>query len=95
VANSLNHRSIHPSEFRRGITVATVGSGIGFLLAFTGLTTYSSVTDDFFIEDACDVCRFSSPLWLRRVFFRRLLRRRHVEAAAADRDSFSLLTVLS
>jgi len=30
---------------RRGITVAIVGSGIGFLLAFTGLTTYSARTD--------------------------------------------------
>ena len=31
---------------RRGITVAIVGSGIGFLLALTGLTTYSVRTDD-------------------------------------------------
>jgi len=47
VANVLNHHSNHPSSggLRRGITVAIVGSGIGFLLAFTGLTTYSARTD--------------------------------------------------
>jgi|SRR3981081_1921510 hypothetical protein len=46
VANSLNHPSNHPSScgLRRGITVAIVGLGIGFLLAFTGLT-YSLRTD--------------------------------------------------
>ena len=47
MANSLNHPSSHPSSggLRRGITVAIVGSGIGFLLAFTGLTTYPPRTD--------------------------------------------------
>jgi hypothetical protein len=47
VANSLNH-PISQSSFgglRRRITFAIVGSGIGFLLAFTGLTTYSARTD--------------------------------------------------
>ena len=40
--------SQYPSEFwrlRRGITVAIVGSRIGFLWAFTGLTTYPPRTD--------------------------------------------------
>ncbi len=47
VANSLNHPISQSSSggLRRGITVAIVGSGIGFLLAFTGLTTYSARTD--------------------------------------------------
>jgi hypothetical protein len=47
VANVLNHHSNHPSSggLRRGITVAIVSLGIGFLLAFTGLTIYSSRTD--------------------------------------------------
>ena len=45
--NSPNRSSSQSSSggLRRGITVAVVGSGIGFLLAFTGLTTYSSRTD--------------------------------------------------
>lgn len=39
VANSLNPPSIHPSSgsLRRGIKVAIIGLGIGFLVAFTGL----------------------------------------------------------
>ena len=47
VANSLNHPICQSSSggMRRGITVAIVGSGIGFLLAFTCLTTYSARTD--------------------------------------------------
>ena len=47
MANSLKHTSIHPSSggLRRGITVAIVSLGIGFLLVFTGLTIYSSRTD--------------------------------------------------
>ena len=47
MANVLNHHSNHPSSggLRRGITVAIVSLGIGFLLAFTGLTIYSSRTD--------------------------------------------------
>ena len=47
MANRLNHPISQSSSggLRRGITVAIVGSGIGFLLAFTGLTTYSARTD--------------------------------------------------
>ena len=47
MANSVNHPISQSSSggLRRGITVAIVGSGIGFLLAFTGLTTYSARTD--------------------------------------------------
>jgi hypothetical protein len=47
LANSLNNPMSKSSSggLRRGITVAIVGSGIGFLLAFTGLTTYSARTD--------------------------------------------------
>jgi hypothetical protein len=47
VANSPNHPRSQPSSgsLRRGLTVAIVGSGIGFLLAFSGLTTYSVRTD--------------------------------------------------
>jgi hypothetical protein len=47
VANSPNHPNSQSSSggLRRGIAVAIVGSGIAFLLAFTGLTTYSSRTD--------------------------------------------------
>ena len=47
-ANSLNNPMSQFSSggLRRGITVAIVGSGIGFLLALTGLTTYSVRTDD-------------------------------------------------
>jgi hypothetical protein len=47
VANSSNHPSSQSNSggLRRGITAAIVGSGIGFLLAFTGLTTYPSRTD--------------------------------------------------
>ena len=41
LANSLNNPMTQSSSggLRRGITVAIVGSGFGFLLAFTGLTT--------------------------------------------------------
>jgi hypothetical protein len=47
LANSLNHPMSQSSSggLRRGITVAIVGSGIGLLLAFTGLTTYFARTD--------------------------------------------------
>jgi hypothetical protein len=47
LANSLNNPMSQSSSggLRRGITVAIVGSGIGFLLAFTGLATYSARTD--------------------------------------------------
>ena len=46
MANSVNNPMSQSSYggLRRGITVAIVGSGIGFL-AFTGLTTYSARTD--------------------------------------------------
>ena len=46
MANVLNHHSNHPSSGGlRRFTVAIVSLGIGLLLAFTGLTIYSSRTD--------------------------------------------------
>jgi hypothetical protein len=47
VANSPNHPNSQSSSggLRRGISVAIVGLGIAFLLAFTGLTTHPSRTD--------------------------------------------------
>ena len=47
VANSFDHPISQSSSggLRRRITIAIVGSGIGFLLAFTGITTYSARTD--------------------------------------------------
>ena len=47
MANSVNNPMSQSSYggLRRGITVAIVGSGIGFILAFTGLATYSARSD--------------------------------------------------